>query len=106
MASSPRTISSSGSGSSTSGLRRSLSVFSTAGRAPASSSIGSTSKRWPSSSRSTVAFRITLSVLGMSELHPLPDRRGDVVGVSSEQRREVEGDALYDRRQREDRQRL
>ena len=57
-ASTPSTTTSAGSGSSTSGLRRSFSVSSTGGRAPAGSSIGSTSSCRPSSSSRSVALRI------------------------------------------------
>ena len=57
-ASRPSTTTSAGSGSSTSGLRRSFSVSSTGGRAPAGSSIGSTSSCRPSSSSRSVALRI------------------------------------------------
>jgi DNA-binding response OmpR family regulator len=54
----PSTTISGGSGSSTSGLRRSFSVFSTGGRAAAGSSIGSTSSWRPSTSSRRVALRI------------------------------------------------
>src|SRR5205823_4070900 len=57
MASRPVTISATGQGRGTSGLRRSLPVFSTGGRAPTSSSIGSTNSRIPPKSRMTVALR-------------------------------------------------
>ena len=50
-----RTSTSAGSGSSVSGLRRSLAVSATAGRAPAGSSIGSTSTQRPASSTIRVA---------------------------------------------------
>ena len=72
-ASRPLTTTSAGSGSSTSGLRTGFAVSSTGGRAPAGSSIGSTSTQRPAALTSSVALRIRRRRIP-AEAYPRPVR--------------------------------